>query len=143
MRVYVVDDSSLFRERLVSLLSEIAGVEVVGSVDSAEEGIAGIALKQPDVAILDIRMPSGSGISVLEEIKRRDDPPTVIMLTNYPYPQYRKKCMDAGADYFFDKSNEFHMVAEVITCLIAERDGPSAGRKARSTTGRRLPRPSS
>jgi len=40
-----------------------------------------------------------------------------VMLTNYPYPQYRKKCMDAGADYFFDKSNEFHKVAELLQRL--------------------------
>ena len=121
MKVYVVDDSPLVRERLVSLLSEVAGVDVVGSADNAEEGIAGIAMKQPDVAILDIRMPSGSGISVLEEVKKREDPPIIMMLTNYPYPQYRKKCMDAGADYFFDKSSEFHKVTEVLSRMIAER----------------------
>jgi len=71
-------------------------------------------------------MPSGSGISVLEEVKRRDDSPTVIMLTNYPYPQYRKKCMDAGADYFFDKSSEFHKVTEVLLRMIEERGETTA-----------------
>ena len=126
MRVYVVDDSPLVRERLVSLLSEVDGVEVVGSADNAEEGIAGISITEPDVAILDIRMPSGSGISVLEEIKKRDDSPTVIMLTNYPYPQYRKKCMDAGADYFFDKSSEFYKVTEVLSRMVAEESGTSS-----------------
>lgn len=126
MRVYVVDDSPLVRERLVSLLSEVDGVQVVGSADNAEEGIAGISITEPDVAILDIRMPSGSGISVLEEIKKRDDSPTVIMLTNYPYPQYRKKCMDAGADYFFDKSSEFYKVTEVLSRMVAEESGTSS-----------------
>jgi DNA-binding NarL/FixJ family response regulator len=126
MKVYVVDDSPLVRERLVTLLSEVQGVEVVGSAESAEEGIAGISLKEPDVVVLDIRMPSGSGISVLEEIKKRDAAPVVIMLTNYPYPQYRKKCMDAGADYFFDKSSEFHKVTDVLSRMIAERDGSSS-----------------
>lgn len=125
MRVYVVDDSPLVRERLVALLSEVPGVDVVGSAENAEEGIAGIVLKRPDVAILDIRMPSGSGISVLEEVKKREDAPTVIMLTNYPYPQYRKKCMDAGADYFFDKSSEFHKVTEVLSRMIAGEPNPA------------------
>jgi DNA-binding NarL/FixJ family response regulator len=126
MRVYVVDDSPLVRERLVSLLSEVAGVEVVGSADNAEDGMAVIAMKQPDVAILDLRMPSGSGISVLEEIKRPEESPMVIMLTNYPYPQYRKKCMDAGADFFFDKSSEFHMVTEILANMVAGRHGLSS-----------------
>ncbi len=117
MRVFVVDDSPLVRERLVTLLSEVEGVEVVGTADSAADGIGGIISARPEVAILDIRMPAGSGISVLEAIKQQESPPIVVMLTNYPYPQYRKKCMDAGADYFFDKSNEFHKVAELLQRL--------------------------
>ncbi len=121
MRVYVVDDSPLVRERLVALLSEVNGVDVVGSAGSAEEGIAGITAERPDVAILDIRMPSGSGISVLEEMKRMENPPTIIMLTNYPYPQYRRKCLDAGADYFFDKSSEFSKVTDVLSRMVEER----------------------
>jgi DNA-binding NarL/FixJ family response regulator len=120
MKVFVVDDSPLVRERLVSLLSEVQGVDVVGSADSAEEGIEGISRSKPDVAVLDIRMPAGNGIMVLEEIKQQESPPTVIMLTNYPYPQYRKKCMDAGADYFFDKSGEFHKVTDVLERMVAE-----------------------
>jgi len=121
MRVYVVDDSSLVRERLVALLSEIDGIDVIGTADNAENGIAGIARERPDVAILDIRMPSGNGISVLEAVKSSDNPPTVIMLTNYPYPQYRKKCMEVGADYFFDKSSEFYRVNEVLTGLVGSQ----------------------
>ncbi len=120
MKVFVVDDSPLVRERLVLLLSEVEGVDVVGSADSADEGIKGISSSKPDVAVLDIRMPAGNGITVLERIKQQVSPPTVIMLTNYPYPQYRKKCMDAGADYFFDKSGEFHKVTDVLERMVAE-----------------------
>ena len=120
MRVFVVDDSPLVRERLVVLLSEVEGVEVVGVADNAEEGISSIKTLNPDVAILDIRMPAGSGILVLEAVKREEDPPFIIMLTNYPYPQYRKKCMDAGADCFFDKSSEFHKVTDVLAGMVQQ-----------------------
>ncbi|MFW6102712.1 MAG: response regulator [Chloroflexota bacterium] len=119
MRVYVVDDSPLVRERLVALLDAVEGVSVVGTADNAGAGIAAIAELKPDVAILDIRMPEGSGISVLEAIKLQEDCPKVIMLTNYPYPQYRRRCLDAGADYFFDKSSEFHRVTDVLTQMVA------------------------
>ena len=61
----------------------------------------------------------GSGISVLEAIKRDEHPPVLNMLTNYPYPQYRKKCMDAGADYFFDNSSEVQRVTEVLVRIVA------------------------
>ena len=119
MRVYVVDDSPLVRERLVALLAAVDGVDVIGTADNAQAGIAGIAELKPDVAILDIRMPEGSGISVLEALKLKEESPTVIMLTNYPYPQYRRRCLDAGADYFFDKSSEFHNVTDVLSRMVA------------------------
>ena len=45
------------------------------------------------------------------------------MLTNYPYPQYKKKCMDAGADFFFDKSREFEKVIEVLSGICAISGG--------------------
>jgi DNA-binding NarL/FixJ family response regulator len=120
MKVFVVDDSPLVSERLVSLLSDVEGVDVVGTAESADEGIESISRSKPDVVILDIRMPARNGITVLEEIKQQESPPTVMMLTNYPYPQYRKKCMEAGADYFFDKSGEFHKVTDLLERMVAE-----------------------
>jgi YesN/AraC family two-component response regulator len=69
---------------------------------------------RPDVVILDIRMPENNGIQVLEAIKKSAAAPVVIMLTAFPYPQYRKKCLEAGAEYFFDKATEFEQVAEVL-----------------------------
>jgi DNA-binding NarL/FixJ family response regulator len=62
-------------------------------------------------------MPGGNGIQVLEALKKSSMEPVVIVLTAFPYPQYRKKCLRAGAKYFFDKSTEFEQVAEVIEQL--------------------------
>ena len=125
MRVFVVDDSAVVRERLIDMLSETAGVQVIGQAKDVHEATAGIGRLKPDAVILDIRMPNGSGIDVLEKIKSGKTPPMVIMLTNYPYPQYRKKCIEAGADFFFDKSTEFEKVMDVIKESI-ERGGPPA-----------------
>jgi DNA-binding NarL/FixJ family response regulator len=115
VRVLIADDSVIVRERLVSMLSEFSGIEIVGQARDATEAIDAIRRLRPDVVILDIRMPGGSGIDVLRAIKKgRKAVPRVIMLTNFPYSQYRKKCMDAGADFFFDKSSEFENVAHVL-----------------------------
>jgi len=76
MKVFVVDDSALVRERLVALLAEVEGVDVVGSAESAEEGIEGISRSKPG--------------------------------------------MEAGADYFFDKSGEFHKVTDVLERMVAK-----------------------
>jgi CheY-like chemotaxis protein len=69
------------------------------------------------VAILDIRMPSGSGLQVLETIKQDTTSPVVIVLTAFPYPQYRTKCRELGADYFFDKATELDQVIEVLQTI--------------------------
>lgn len=114
MKVFIVDDSTIVRERLNSMLSEIEGVLITGEADNPEDAVMGIEKLKPDAVVLDIRMPTGNGIDVLERVKKDQPATRVIMFTNYPYPQYRKKCMDAGADYFFDKSTEFERVSEVI-----------------------------
>jgi DNA-binding NarL/FixJ family response regulator len=115
MRVLIVDDSEAVRERIKMLISELTMVEMIGEAENARQAIEHIRQQAPDVVILDIRMPGGNGIDVLREIDKKDRLPVIIMLTNYPYPQYRRKCMDAGADFFFDKSREFEKVVEVLS----------------------------
>lgn len=114
VKIFIADDSELVRERLVSMLSELPGIEIIGQAGSAADALKLINELNPDLVTLDIRMPVGNGIEVLKRIKRNVRAPIVIMLTNYPYPQYRKKCLESGADYFFDKSSEFEKVLEVI-----------------------------
>lgn len=128
MRVLIADDSVIVRERLISLLTDIRGLEVVGQAGDAAEA-RGLAEKlKPDVAILDLRMPKGSGADLLHDIKQLDPAPTVIMLTNYPHPENRKKCIDRGADYFFDKSTEFNKVVSVLNGMLhGPADKPAGG----------------
>lgn len=118
MKVFIADDSEVVCERLTAMLSELPGVEVVGKATDSSEAIRSIRELHPDAVILDIRMPGGSGIDVLKAIKKDNYAPRVIVLTNYPYPQYRKACMDAGAEFFLDKSTEFEKVTELIKQLI-------------------------
>ena len=108
--VFIADDSRIVRERLVTMLDELAGVEIVGQAENVAEAISAIRIVKPDVVILDIRMPGGSGIDVLQEIKQDEVAPMIIILTNYPYPAYRQKCLQAGADFFLDKSTEFDQI---------------------------------
>jgi len=120
LKVFVADDSTPVRERLVALISEIEGVEVVGQAGDAHEALEAIHRLRPDVVILDIRMPGGNGIQVIEAIKKKDAAPVAIILTAFPYPQYREKCLEAGAEYFFDKATEFERVAQVIKQLVEQ-----------------------
>lgn len=112
--VLIVDDSPLVRERLVHMVSQFSGVEIAGQTGDPQVALDAIRSLSPSVVILDIRLPGRSGVELLPEIKRLDPAPVVIMLTNYPYPQYREKCMEAGADFFLDKSTEFQRIGEIL-----------------------------
>jgi DNA-binding NarL/FixJ family response regulator len=101
MRVLIVDDSNIVCDGLQHMLIHIAGVEIVGPAHNAPDAIRFISESKPDVVILDIRLLGLSGIDVLKDIRNKKLPIRVIMLTNYPYPQYRKKCEELRVDYFF------------------------------------------
>ncbi|HKB42044.1 MAG TPA: response regulator transcription factor [Gemmataceae bacterium] len=114
MRILIADDSVIVRDRLIALLNELQGIEVIAQAEDAMEARSLARKLKPDVAILDLRMPKGSGADVLFDLKKLHPAPKVIMLTNYPHAENRKKCIDGGADYFFDKSTEFQRVVSVL-----------------------------
>ena len=117
MRLFIADDSEHLRTRLIEILSEIPNVEIVGDADNFNDAVVGIESLNPDLVILDIRMPGGNGIIILEKIRKIKQPPLIIIFTNYPYLQYRKRCMDAGADFFFYKAIEFEELVNQISVL--------------------------
>ena len=124
IKVFIADDSLIVREHLVTLLDELAGIKIVGQAEHVSEAISMIRNLQPDVVILDIRMPGGSGIDVLRNIKQHGVGPMVIILTNYPYPGYRQKCLQAGADFFLDKSTEFDQIPALFGQLKPDKNPP-------------------
>ena len=121
MRVLIVDDSAMVAERVTAMLASLPEkVELIGQARDAAEAIAAVQALKPDAVILDIRIPGGSGFDILQAIKK-DRPDTIVMmLTNYPYPQYRQKSLEEGADFFFDKSTEFDQVPAVFQQLIRD-----------------------
>jgi len=117
MKVLIVDDSPIVRERLVDLLSELTGVELVGQAEDGMQGFEQVVKLKPDVAIVDVRMPRRTGLDLLRYVSKNPDAPRVIILTNYPTPENREKCFDLGADFFFDKSSEIEKVVDVLKDL--------------------------
>ena len=118
MRVFIADDSDVLRAQIKEILADIEGIEVVGQARDAPETLESIRKLKPDVVILDIRMPSGNGITVLEPIRKEKIPAKVIIFTNYPHLAYRKKYLDAGADFFFYKAIEFEKLIATLERLI-------------------------
>lgn len=126
MKVFLVDDSLVIRQRLAKMLSSLNGVKVIGESREARDATDSILRLRPDVVILDLQLLNGTGFDVLEGIKKNPPAPVVIMLTNYPYPQFRTWCLNAGADYFFDKSTEFKNIPLVFRELRRQPRGRKA-----------------
>jgi len=121
LNVFIADDSAVVRERLAELIAQVGGVRVIGQADDAPSAEDGILTTQPDVAIVDIRMPGGSGIEVVRRVREAaNTKPTFIVHSNYAYDQFRKACADAGADFFFEKGTETHRVSDALK-MLAER----------------------
>jgi len=115
MRVIIADDSEILRSRLVEILAEIEGIEIVAEAKDTKEAIETSRTHHPDVIIMDIRMPGEDGIVAIEAIKKgKRNKPKIIVFTNYPYLQYRKRCVEAGADFFFYKALEFEKLVALI-----------------------------
>ena len=118
MKIVLVDDSQIVRERIFNLVSEVPGAEVVGEAGNSIEAIECVRKLQPDIVILDIKMPGDTGIEVLRKLKISYPSLKIIMLTNYPLPQYKAKCLEYGAEFFLNKSDEFEKITAILMNLI-------------------------
>ena len=124
MRAYIADESPAVRSRVVRLLTEHEDVRVVGQTGDAREAVTDIRRLRPEVVILAIHMYMGSGIEVLKAVRHEQPAAVIIIMTNSAYPQYRRECLRAGANYFLDKSIEFEKINTIIDRLRQVRRTP-------------------
>jgi DNA-binding NarL/FixJ family response regulator len=116
-RVLLVDDSDIVRSRVRESLLSIAGVEIVDEAIDVESALRAMRERQPDIVVLDLLLPGGGGTQVLEGMRRENGRPVVIVFTNFPYPEYRTRCAELGADYFFDKTADHDRLPELVRQL--------------------------
>jgi DNA-binding NarL/FixJ family response regulator len=119
LRVVIVEDSKVIRERLGETLRQIPNLATIAFAETQEEALVVLRDHEWDVLLLDLQLKRGTGIGVLEGLAETARRPmtTVIVFTNYDFAQYRKKAASLGADYYFDKSLEFHRVPELLAEL--------------------------
>jgi DNA-binding NarL/FixJ family response regulator len=117
VRLFIADDNIPFRNRLVSICSTMDGNCVVGESGDVPGAIEGITRLMPDTIILDIHMPGGNGLEVLQAAKALSPAPVVVMLTVGPRSEYETTCYLMGADYFFEKSSDLRSMVKLIENL--------------------------
>ena len=96
-RILLVDDHEIVRLGLKALLERHPNFEVVAEASAAHEAIEKVEAFQPDVVVMDIRLPGGSGIEACEEISERFHDSKVIMLTSYAEDEMLFSAIRAGA----------------------------------------------
>jgi DNA-binding NarL/FixJ family response regulator len=114
MIVLLADDSELIRNQLHKLVSVLPGVREIRETWSLFSTLSLMEREMPDAVILDIQLPDGSGLDVLNYLRTCERSPLIIILTNYPSDYHRRKSYEMGADFFFDKTSEYEKVLEVL-----------------------------
>jgi DNA-binding NarL/FixJ family response regulator len=118
IKVVTVDDSPIITQRIKSILAEMNNIEFLGSASNAVSALNLIHRQIPNVVILDINLDEDTsqfnGIDLLIALRKRYPQMKIIMLTNLSAPQYRTRCIAFGANYFFDKSNDFYKLPEAL-----------------------------
>ena len=103
IRVLIADDQELVRTGFRVILEAEGDLEVVAEAVNGHEAIRQAALTRPDVVLMDIRMPELDGLAATEQILRRPDPPTIVVLTTFDQNEYVYRALRAGAAGFLLK----------------------------------------
>ncbi len=112
----VVEDNITFRQILINLLSYQFPSMVLDEAGSGEEAIAKINDRHPNLVFIDIRLPGENGLELTKKIKATHPETTIVILTNYDLPEYRKAASEYGANYFVSKGGE--STADDVSALV-------------------------
>jgi two-component system nitrate/nitrite response regulator NarL len=124
-RVYIADDHEGYRSGVARLVAEHPALEVVGQGSDGEEALAGIIACQPDVALLDVRMPGMNGIEVCRRLQKEGSAPNVriVLITGTPDPVLSTQAAAAGAVALLGKETPPNTIAAQLLAAAEGRVG--------------------
>jgi DNA-binding NarL/FixJ family response regulator len=126
IRILLVDDHFIVRMGLSTLLSSQSDFQVVAEAEDMEQALAAFDQDRPDITLLDVRMPGGSGLEALVQILSHEPKARVIMLSTFELEAPILAAYDAGAAGYLNKACQFAELAEAIrTVNRGERCFPS------------------
>ena len=119
IKVVIVDDHPLFRERLAQLINHEPDMEVTGEADSAEDAIQLIRNRSPDLAIIDITLKGSSGLELIKSIKALSIGVPVLVLSMHEESLYAERALRAGATGYITKHQAADEVLSAIRRVLA------------------------
>ena len=118
IRIFLLDDHEVVRRGIAELLSAVPGFEIVGEAGTVEQALARVMAAKPDVAVLDARLPDGSGIDVCREIRSALPDTYCLILTSYDDQDAVLSSVLAGASGY--------VLKEVRTSFNTYPDAPAS-----------------
>jgi DNA-binding NarL/FixJ family response regulator len=118
IRVVVVDDEELVRTGFRLILQAAGDIEVVAT-PTGEQAVREVSLHQPDVVLLDIRMPDVDGLTILRQLQGLKTPPVVAMLTTFDSDEYIATALRSGAAGFILKDTGPEQLAQMVRTLVS------------------------
>ncbi|MFT6742915.1 MAG: two-component system nitrate/nitrite response regulator NarL [Paraglaciecola sp.] len=153
IRVVIADDHVFVRDGIKSLLENEANIVVVGEATDGLEALKMVENHQPDLLILDIRMPNLTGIEVVEKLRSKNNPVKIVMLSMHESEEYVLKSIKSGADGYLLKGSskeEFlkalHAVSDggkyfsgdISSILIGQLTHPTANQEAKKSSNEEM-----
>ena len=112
--VCIVDDSESFSRWLEADLSVFNEVSVTCTADTVEKAKNLIEHELPDIVILDLRLIGGTGFDILEYVRDLEKKPVIYILTSYSPEIVKNKCLELGAEGFYDKSSDYFKLIDAV-----------------------------
>ena len=114
IKVIIADDHAIVRDGLRMVLEASGDIEVVGETEDGEQTLKLLQTTWADVLVLDIAMPGLGGFDVLQRLKQKDSPVSVLMLSMYPEEQYAMRCLKAGASGYLTKESASTQLVDAV-----------------------------
>jgi DNA-binding NarL/FixJ family response regulator len=141
VRVVVADDQTVVRDGLVTLLKLLPGIEVVAAASDGEEAVRLVAEHNPDVLLVDLRMPRCDGVEATRRV-RADHPGTeVVVLTTYSDDDSVLSALRAGARGFLTKDADAESIGRALQAAAAGQSIVDAAVQRRLIEGAATPKP--
>jgi DNA-binding NarL/FixJ family response regulator len=114
IRVLLVDDQSIVREGLASLLQTKSNIEVVGEAENGQVAIEQALLLKPDVVLMDVRMPIMDGVAAIRALSKQAPEIKVLVLTTFDDDEYVTRAINYGAKGYLLKDTPSEILAQAI-----------------------------
>ncbi len=119
IRIFIVDDHTLVREWLSSLLRHEPGFVVCGQADSATTALAGMKAAPPDIALVDLSLKNGSGLDLIKDLRVLFPSTQVVVLSMHEEIYFIERAFRAGARGYVTKRESTHLIVEAIRAVLS------------------------